>query len=108
MTTLGADEASVAARSAGLKRELGLTDLVLTQILFIVSLPWVGVAAKRGPAHVVFWLVALALFYVRVGVRVGPGVGVQFLRGNGSHRAFSTTVNSPSVGKICGQKTPDH
>ena len=62
--TTRADESSVAARSASLKRELGLTDLVLTQILFIVGLPWVGVAAKQGPAHVVFWLVALLLFYV--------------------------------------------
>jgi amino acid transporter len=55
---------SVEARSAALKRELGLTDLVLTQILFIVGLPWVGVAAKQGPAHVVFWLIALTLFYL--------------------------------------------
>ena len=47
-----------------LKRDLGLSDLVLTQILFIVGLPWVGVAAKQGPAHVVFWLIAAALFYV--------------------------------------------
>jgi amino acid transporter len=47
-----------------LRRELGLSDLVLTQILFIVGLPWVGVAAKQGPAHVVFWLIAAALFYV--------------------------------------------
>ena len=64
MTTLGAGDASIEARSAGLKRELGLTDLVAAQILFIVGLPWVGVAAKQGPAHVVFWLVALVLFYV--------------------------------------------
>ena len=62
--TVRGSEASVEARSAGLKRELGLTDLVLTQILFIVGLPWVGVAAKQGPSHVVFWLIALALFYV--------------------------------------------
>jgi len=55
---------SVEARSAALKRELGLTDLVLTQVLFIVGLPWVGVAAKQGPAHVVFWLIALTLFYL--------------------------------------------
>lgn len=52
------------AAAAGLRRELGLSDLVLTQILFIVGLPWVGVAAKQGPAHVVFWLIAAALFYV--------------------------------------------
>ncbi len=50
--------------SHDLPRELGLSDLVLTQILFIVGLPWVGVAAKQGPAHVVYWLIAMALFYV--------------------------------------------
>jgi amino acid transporter len=47
-----------------LRRELGLSDLVFTQILFIIGLPWVGVAAKQGPAHVVFWLIAIALFYI--------------------------------------------
>jgi amino acid transporter len=52
------------ASSHDLPRELGLSDLVLTQILFIVGLPWVGVAAKQGHAHVVFWLIAAALFYV--------------------------------------------
>jgi glutamate:GABA antiporter len=61
---LGPAEASVEARSASLPRELGLTDLVLTQILFIVGLPWVGVAAKLGPAHVLFWLFAMVFFYV--------------------------------------------
>lgn len=52
------------AHATVLRRELGLSDLVLTQILFIVGLPWVGVAAKQGPAHVIFWLIAAALFYV--------------------------------------------
>src|SRR5258707_15809975 len=47
-----------------LPRELGLADLALTQILFVVGLPWVGVAAKLGPAHIVFWLLAMAFFYV--------------------------------------------
>src|SRR4029078_5345069 len=46
-----------------LRRDLGLADLTLTQILFIVGLPWVGVAAKQGPAHVVFWLPPIAFFY---------------------------------------------
>src|ERR1044071_1292240 len=47
-----------------LRRDLGLADLTLTQVLFIVGLPWVGVAAKQGPAHVLFWLAAIALFYL--------------------------------------------
>jgi glutamate:GABA antiporter len=61
---LRAADASVESRSAELRRELGLTDLVLTQILFVVGLPWVGVAAKLGPSHVVFWLLAMLLFYI--------------------------------------------
>src|SRR3989454_4079795 len=64
MTTLGAGTAQVEARSASLRRELGVTDLALTQILFIVGLPWVGVAAKLGPSHVVFWLLAIVFFYL--------------------------------------------
>jgi amino acid transporter len=56
--------ASEPVRAPDLRRELGLSDLVFTQILFIIGLPWVGVAAKLGPAHIVFWLIAIALFYI--------------------------------------------
>jgi amino acid transporter len=56
--------ALVEAHSGELRKDLGLADLTLTQVLFIVGLPWVGVAAKQGPAHVVLWLVAIALFYL--------------------------------------------
>src|SRR5579871_425436 len=47
-----------------LKRELGLANLVFTQILFIMGLSWVGAAAKLGPSHTTFWLLAVALFYI--------------------------------------------
>src|SRR6516225_11848023 len=57
-------EASVEERSAGFKKELGLMDLVLTQILFIIGLGWIGTAAKLGSSHVVFWLLAVVLFYL--------------------------------------------
>src|SRR5689334_13852777 len=50
--------------SATLKKELGLPTLVLTQIMFIVGSGWVGTAAKLGTGHVVFWLAAMALFYL--------------------------------------------
>src|SRR5512138_2876400 len=67
--TAAADESRarrrvVEAHSAGLRKELGLPDLTLTQVLFIVGLPWVGVAAKQGPAHVVLWLAAIVFFYL--------------------------------------------
>jgi amino acid transporter len=57
-------EQAIEAHSAVFKKELGLTDLVLTQILFIIGLSWVGAAAKLGPSHIVFWLLAILLFYV--------------------------------------------
>jgi len=57
-------EARVEAQSASLKKELGVRDLALTQILFIVGLTWIGVAGKLGPPHVVFWVLALVLFYL--------------------------------------------
>lgn len=61
---LAAAEARVEAHSASLKKELGVRDLALTQILFIVGLTWIGVAGKLGPSHVIFWLLALVLFYL--------------------------------------------
>ncbi|MEP6619696.1 MAG: APC family permease [bacterium] len=57
-------EARVEANSASLKKELGIRDLTLTQILFIVGLGWIGTAGKLGPSHVVFWVLALVLFYL--------------------------------------------
>jgi glutamate:GABA antiporter len=62
--TLEGEEAAVHARSAALRKDLSVADLAFAQILFIVGLQWVGVAAKQGPSHVIFWLVAIALFYM--------------------------------------------
>jgi amino acid transporter len=54
----------VEEESASLRKELGLTDLVLTQILYVVGLSWVGAAAKLGTSQIPFWLAAMALFYL--------------------------------------------
>jgi glutamate:GABA antiporter len=62
--TLAQEEARVEAHSASLKKELGVRDLALTQILFIIGLTWIGVAGKLGPSHVVMWLTAAVLFYL--------------------------------------------
>lgn len=49
---------------ASLRKELGLGDLVMAQVLCVVGSSWVGVAAKLGRAHVAFWLGAMVLYYV--------------------------------------------
>ena len=59
-----AAEAQVEAHSAVLRKELGLFDLVFSQILLVIVLDFFGTAAKAGSAHVVFWLLAYVLFFV--------------------------------------------
>jgi glutamate:GABA antiporter len=56
--------AEVEAKSAGFRKELGLRDLVFTQIVYVVGSGWVGTAAKLGTDHVAFWLLAIALYYL--------------------------------------------
>jgi glutamate:GABA antiporter len=63
-TELERAEHNVEAQSASLKKPLGLWDLALTQILFVVGSSWVGTAAKLGQAHLFFWLLAIVLFYI--------------------------------------------
>jgi amino acid transporter len=57
-------ERNVEQRSGVLKKELGLFDLVLTQIVFVVGTIWVGWAAKLGDNQMVFWLLAIVTFYL--------------------------------------------
>src|SRR5881628_3267780 len=57
-------EREVEARSNSLKKELGLFDLVLTQVVFVVGTIWVGWAAKLGHSQMAFWLIAIVTFYL--------------------------------------------
>lgn len=63
-------EREVEARSAGLKKELGLFDLVLTQILFVVGTFWVGWAAQLGYQQSIFWILAIVTFYLPLAAAV--------------------------------------
>ena len=57
-------ERDVEERSAVFKKELGLFDLVLTQVVFVVGTIWVGHAAKLGNEQNVFWILAIITFYL--------------------------------------------
>ena len=52
------------AQDHTLRKELGLWDLVLAQVLCVVGSSWVGIAAKLGRPHLAFWLTAIALFFL--------------------------------------------
>ena len=53
-----------------LRKELGLRDLALAQVLCVVGSSWVGIAAKTGRAEAAFWVGSMALFYVPLAVVV--------------------------------------
>jgi glutamate:GABA antiporter len=63
-SNLSAIEQEVEARSASLKKELGLFDLVLTQVVFVFGTVWVGFAATLGRSQMAFWLIAILTFYL--------------------------------------------
>ena len=63
-------ERDVEARSGVLKKELGLFDLVLMQVVFVVGTFWVGWAARLGNEQNVFWILAIVTFYVPLAVAV--------------------------------------
>src|SRR3984957_3868762 len=51
-------------QSKTLRRELGIADLALAQILIVIVPEFFGTAVKAGRAHVVLWLLAILLFFV--------------------------------------------
>ena len=51
------------AAEHGLQRQMGLSDLVLAQVLCVVGSTWVGVAAVLGRAQALTWIAAMLLFY---------------------------------------------
>lgn len=57
-------EAEVLSHSTELRKELGLFDLVLAQILIIIVPEFFGTAVKAGSSHVVLWLLAIVLFFI--------------------------------------------
>jgi glutamate:GABA antiporter len=55
---------TVQPQSKALRRELGIADLALAQILIVIVPEFFGTAVKAGRAHVVLWLLAILLFFV--------------------------------------------
>lgn len=68
--SLQAAESNVEAHGVQLRRELGMFDLILAQILLVVVPDFFGTAVKAGPTHVVLWLSAIVLFFVPLALLV--------------------------------------
>ncbi len=55
---------AVQPQSKVLRKELGILDLALAQILIVIVPEFFGTAVKAGSAHVVLWLLAILLFFI--------------------------------------------
>jgi amino acid transporter len=68
MTSIPSNPASsleaVQPQSQVLRKELGIADLALAQILIVIVPEFFGTAVKAGRAHVVLWLLAIVLFFI--------------------------------------------
>ncbi len=53
-----------------LRRQLGLRDLVLAQIVCVVGSSWVGIAGGLGRAETLTWVAAMLLFYLPMAASV--------------------------------------
>ena len=62
--------ATVETEQTGLTRVLGLRDMVLFNLVAVVSLRWVATAAAAGPSSITLWILAALLFFIPQGLAV--------------------------------------
>ena len=74
-------DTNAVADNHGLRRALRLPDLVSMQILLVVGLAWTGYAARQGSAHVLFWLIGIASFFLPAAMVVSYCVKIWPLEG---------------------------
>jgi amino acid transporter len=61
---------TVETEQTGLTRVLGLRDMVLFNLVAVVSLRWVATAAAAGPSSITLWILAALLFFIPQGLAV--------------------------------------
>jgi glutamate:GABA antiporter len=62
--------ASLESAPTTLPRTLGLRDLVLFNVVAVLSLRWVATAAAAGPSSISLWVLAALLFFIPQGLAV--------------------------------------
>jgi amino acid transporter len=83
-----------------MRRALGLSDLVLWNIVTVVGLRWVAVAAHTGPGSVLLWISAGLLFFIPSALVVA-GLSRRFPQEGGLY-VWTREVFGPWHGFLCG------
>ncbi len=72
-------------RAGELRKELRLPDLVLMQVLLVITETCIGIAARQGSTHLVFWVIGIFIFFVPLAVVV-RFLGAQLPREGGVYQ----------------------
>jgi amino acid transporter len=83
-----------------MRRALGLPDLVLWNIVTVVGLRWVAVAAHTGPGSIALWVSAGLLFFIPSALVVA-GLSRRFPEQGGLY-VWTREVFGPWHGFLCG------
>jgi glutamate:GABA antiporter len=68
--TAHAEPAEPLIHAPELPRAMGLRDLVLFNVVTVLSLRWLATAAAAGPSSITLWLLAALLFFIPQGLAV--------------------------------------
>jgi glutamate:GABA antiporter len=68
--TAHAEPAEPLAHAPELPRTMGLRDMVLFNVVTVLSLRWLATAAAAGPSSITLWLLAALLFFIPQGLAV--------------------------------------
>jgi amino acid transporter len=68
--TAHAEQVEPLAHAPELPRAMGLRDLVLFNVVTVLSLRWLATAAAAGPSSIALWILAALLFFIPQGLAV--------------------------------------
>lgn len=86
--------------TAGLRRALTLKDLVLFNIVAVLSLRWLATSAAAGPSALTLWVLAGVLFFLPLGLAV-RSLSARFPREGGLY-AWTKRAFGEGHGFLCG------
>ncbi len=85
---------------AELPRELNLRDMVLFNVVAVVSLRWFATAAAAGPSSITLWILAAIFFFVPQGLAVSD-LAARFPEEGGIY-AWTKRMFGEGHGFLCG------
>ncbi len=65
---MGIDSVSPGIATAELRKDLRLPDLVLMQVLLVTTETCIGIAARQGSTHLLFWILGIVFFFVPLAI----------------------------------------